>query len=215
MLAQQAQGDLGDGQRVGGVAALVRVEAGVRGAAGVRDVEGAEREGTEVGHLERAGVHHHRGVHPVERAGVQQQRLARAPFLGRGADHAYGQAEFVRVRGEAEGGADSGGGDEVVSAGVAEAGQGVVLAGDGHGHGPGADGGAERGVQAVGGGGDVEAVCGQESGAPRGRPVLLEGGFGLGVQAPAQLQQSRGVTLDRLRTAALSVRDRSSAAVSG
>ncbi|CAM5613014.1 hypothetical protein SCYAM73S_08651 [Streptomyces cyaneofuscatus] len=198
LLAQEAQGDLGDRERVGGVAALVRVEAGVGGAAGVGDVEGAEGERAEVGQLEGAGVDHHRGVHPVERPGFQEERLARTALLGGCADHSYGQAEFVGVRGEAERRADPGGGDQVVAAGVAEAGQRVVLAGDGHGDGSRADRGPERRLQAVGGGGDVKAVCGQEFGAEGGGAVLLEGGLGVGVDAPAEVEQGFRVDRDRV-----------------
>ncbi|CAM5267931.1 hypothetical protein SMICM304S_03069 [Streptomyces microflavus] len=106
---------------------------------------------------------HHRGVHTVERSGLQEERLAR-PALGGGADHPDGQAEFVGVRGEAECRADPGGGDQVVAAGVAEAGERVVLAGDGDGDGPRADRGPEGRLQAVGGCGDLEAVRGEEFG---------------------------------------------------
>ncbi len=49
----------------------------------------------------------------------------------------------------------------------------------------------------MGGGGDLEAVCGQQFGAQGGGAVLLEGGLGVGVDAPAEVEQGLGVLGDR------------------
>ncbi len=159
------------------------------GAPGVADRQRAEREGTEVGDLDRAGVDHHRRVHPVEGPRLQQQRLARPAFLGRCADHPYGEPELLGVRGEPECCAEAGGGDQVVPAGVPEAGQRVVLADECDGDRPAAERRAERGGQAVRGCGDGVAVGAQQFGAPGGRAVLLEGGLGVGVDAAAEREQ--------------------------
>ncbi len=170
----------------------------MRGAAGVADGQGAEREGVEVGDLHRTGVDHHRGVHAVERAPVQQQRLPGAALLGRCADHPDGESEPVGVGGEAERGAEAGGGDEVVAAGVAEAGQGVVLADDRDGDRSAAGARAERGGQAGGAGGDRKAVLAQQLGAPLGSPVFLERDLRVGVDAAAERQQLVPVGEDAL-----------------
>ena len=73
------------------------------------------------------GVHHHRGVDAVEGAPVEQEDLAPAALLGGRAEDAHREAEVVGHPGECQAGADGGGGDDVVAAGMAHAGQRVVF----------------------------------------------------------------------------------------
>ena len=81
------------------------------------------------------GVDHHRGVGAVERAALEQEDLAPAALLGRRAEHRDRQPDVVGHRGQGHARADGGGGDEVVAAGVAHAGQRVVLGADHDGQG--------------------------------------------------------------------------------
>ena len=73
------------------------------------------------------GVDHHRGVHVVEEAGVDQVDLAAAALLGGRAEQRHGQVELVGDGGQPDGRAQRGRGDDVVAAGVAHVGQRVVL----------------------------------------------------------------------------------------
>ena len=77
------------------------------------------------------GVDHHRHVDAVEGAPLEQQDLAAAALLGRGADDPHGHAEVVGHGGQGQARADGGRGDHVVAAGVADPGQRVVLGADG------------------------------------------------------------------------------------
>ena len=73
------------------------------------------------------GVDHHRGVHAVEVAGVDQVDLAAAALLRGRAQQHDGEVELVGDRGQPDGGAERRRGDDVVAAGVADVGQRVVL----------------------------------------------------------------------------------------
>ena len=130
VLAQQADPDLRDGQRVGAVDALLGPRRGVRGLAPVADLPVADRQAGHRLTLDRRGVHHHRRVDAVEGAALEHQDLAAAALLGRRAEHLHGQPEVVGERGEREAGAGGRGGDDVVAARVADPGQGVVLGAD-------------------------------------------------------------------------------------
>ena len=83
----------------------------------------------------------------VEGAPLEHEDLAAAALLGRGAQHLDGEAQVVGHLGQGQAGTDGGGGDDVVAAGVADAGQGVVLGADGDGERPRAGGGHEGGGQ--------------------------------------------------------------------
>ena len=82
------------------------------------------------------GVHHHRRVDAVEGALLDHEDLAAAALLGRGAQDHDPPAELVGEGRGGEPGAEPGGGDDVVAAGVADAREGVVLAEDGDGRAP-------------------------------------------------------------------------------
>lgn len=209
LLAEQADRDLGERHRVRRVARLVRGQGRVGRPAPVGHVQRAQRERAEPGRLERPGMDHHRGVHAVEHARLQQQRLAAAALLRRGADHLHGQAEVPRVRGQCQRGPHGRGRDDVVPARVPEAGQRVVLGAERH-RGPAVAGRrGERGGQPARAGLHSETGRGQRPGQPRRGPVLPERGLRMGVQPVAEPDQQSGVLphgpVDRL----LDVRHRS------
>ena len=79
------------------------------------------------------GVDHHRGVDAVEGPGSDHEDLAAAALLGRGAQDHDPSAAAPRPARRRRARAEPGGGDDVVPAGVADAGQGVVLAQHGDG----------------------------------------------------------------------------------
>ena len=89
-----------------------------------------DRADTRVEVFRRCRVHHQRRVHAVERAALEHQDLAAATFFGGCADDRERDAEFVDERCEGEPGADRARGDDVVSAGVTDHGQRVVLGAD-------------------------------------------------------------------------------------
>ena len=93
------------------------------------------------------GVHHHGRADAVKGPSLQQVLFATAAFLRRGADNADASPQLVGQNGRGQPGTQSGGGDDVVAAGMPDLGQGVVLA-DHRNMGPGAScRGYERCVQ--------------------------------------------------------------------
>ena len=96
------------------------------------------------------GVDHHGGVDALEGAPLGEEHLAAAALLGRRAEHDHPAAELVGERGRGEPGAEPGGADDVVPAGVADLREGVVLAEHRDGRAVGAGPGDEGGVEAEG-----------------------------------------------------------------
>ena len=93
---------------------------------------------------------HHRGIHVAEHAGFHQLDLAGAALLGRGSDHLdlAGERQRAERHGQRRAGARPGGGDDVVTARVSGAGEGVVFGHDRHARppsGPGNDRAKRRG----------------------------------------------------------------------
>ncbi len=80
--------------------------------------------------VEGRRVHHHREVGPVEDAAGEHQDLTAAVLLGGRPEEADGDAELVNLCGQGQGGSEGGAGDDVVTAGVPDLGEGVVLADD-------------------------------------------------------------------------------------
>jgi hypothetical protein len=130
VLAQQPERNLGNGERIGRVDTEVRGERGVRFAAGVFDVHVRNRRNARIHVFVRRGVHHHRRVHAVERAPLEQVHLATAAFLGRRTDQVQGDAQLVGEWRQRQRGTDGSCGDDVVTTRVADAGQRVVLGAD-------------------------------------------------------------------------------------
>jgi len=134
-------------------------------------------------------VNHHGCGGTLEGARPYQIDLAGALLFGGGAQHGDPDSQFIRHGGQGHPGSGGSGGDDVVAAGVADAGQGVVFGADDH-LGAARSGPCRKGgVEAVGRVFDLESVFLQEPGHPgRGR-MLLEGGFGVLVQPMADLHE--------------------------
>ncbi len=77
-------------------------------------------------------MHHHCGIQPVKRPVLCHQFLAAAHFLSRGAEIADAAGQAAIQRRKAKRCTKAGRGDDVVAAGMADAGQGVILRQDRH-----------------------------------------------------------------------------------
>ena len=111
-----------------------------------------------IDHVHGRGMDHHGGVRVRERAPLQEQDLAArvADFFRGRAEDADGQPHVVGHFGRGERGADRGRGDDVVAAGVADAGQAVIFGANRDVQRPAARPRHERGGQVVHPGPDVE-----------------------------------------------------------
>ena len=215
LLAQQTGRDLGDHGGVVGVQAVGRVGGGVGAAARVGGAPAADGlaggadgvVGVGVAH----GVGHQRQVHALEHSAFDQQLLAAAVLLGRGADDLHCHVQLGGRLDECEGCPERGAGDEVVAAAVADAGQGVVLhAQRGH-QGSAAQGGAEGGGEIGDAALHGEAGLLQQVGDAVAGAVLLEGDLGVRVDGAGDVEhlgpagtvgigdpRLRGVGMDRI-----------------
>jgi len=188
LLAQQADRHLGNGQRVEGVDPLPRRRRGVRLLALVRHVEVVHRQARRLEAFVGPGMDHHRGVHVAEVAGVDQVDLAAAAFFTRGAQQDDGNADLVGDGRESDGRAQGCGGDDVVSAGVAHVGQGVVLGAQDDVQFAGALGGAKGGGQVRDAALDLETRGVRCRGDRLGTEEFLVANLGMGVNEVAQLE---------------------------
>ncbi len=119
-------------------------------------------------------VHHHRRVHTLERAAFEEQHLAAAAFLRRGADDVQRHAEVVDEMLERKARADRGRRDDVVTAGVTDRGQRVVLRADRDVQGTVTQSARERRREIEDAEVDVEPRVRQHAGGPRARLHLFE-----------------------------------------
>ena len=149
VLAQGGHRVVAQHGRVQGVAAHLRGGGGVGGGAGVAGPEALDSDGVEGAQLVVGRVDHHGRAHAGESAPADHDLLAAAPLLGRGPHQRQGAPYGGRHRGCGQPGPQPGRGDDVVAAGVADVGQGVVLAQHRH-RGPVAYPGVESGVEPVG-----------------------------------------------------------------
>ncbi len=134
----------------------------------------------------------HRGcVLSFEAAAFEQLDLAAATFFCRGADHRQCQADVVDDGRKCERGPDGDRRDEVVAAGMPEAGKCVIFGTQRDVQVATADLCCERGVEAAVPIGDAESVVRQLAGDPPGGPEFLPGGFRVVVQIPRQRYQTR------------------------
>jgi hypothetical protein len=78
------------------------------------------------------GVHHHRSRSAGERAGTDEVDLPPVHLLCGCPEHRHGDPELVDERGQGDARPDRRRGDDVVSAGVADLGEGIELAADHH-----------------------------------------------------------------------------------
>jgi hypothetical protein len=150
LLPQQADGYLRDREGVSRVAAEMGVGARVRGDAPVGDVEVRHGARPGVYGVGGAGMNHHRERQAVEAARLQHRDLPAPAFFGGSAEDADADPQVAGDSGEGLGGSHGGRRDDVVTAGMAEAGEGVVLRDEADGDRPFAVFGDERGGQARG-----------------------------------------------------------------
>ncbi len=122
---------------------------------------------------------------------VHEDDLPPAPLLRRGAEHLHLPGEIAESGSQSDGRPHRGGGDDIVSARVAEALEGIVLREKGHHsslclsplHRP------EGGLHAAEGHLHLETVAGKQLGLPLRRKDLFEGGLRMGVNGVAQLHE--------------------------
>jgi hypothetical protein len=149
----------------------------------------------------RPPVDHHGRVHVLEDPGLHEPNLARAAFLGGRADHLDPAREG---QGRERGGqrrprARPRGRDDVVAAGVPDAGQRVVLAQDRDGGAvAGLDGAAEGGVHAAHPLLHLEALPGQEVAEPAARLHFLVAQLGVRVDLTGEGLELVGQPVDGL-----------------
>ncbi len=196
LLAVQRDALVGQVHRVERVAAHERLGRGVRGDAGERRAQLPAAEEDRLADVVGERVHHQRRVDAVEGALAGHQLLAAAALLGRRAHPHHAAGELLAHRGEREERADAAGRDHVVAAGVADAGQRVVLAEHGDRR-PLAERRLERRLHAVRRAGDLEAPALDQLGQRGRRAVLLEADLGVRGQVVRGLDQRRGELLDR------------------
>ena len=178
-------------ERVQGVDPFPRCGRGMGLLAEVFDDECAPGQGLADDRVQSVRVDLEDDVGILEHAVLDHLDLAAAPFLGRRADDLDRALDFRTDDGlEDDGGVRPGGGDDVVAAGVAEAGEGVHFGRERH---PGPVGGQpgngpERGREGARRLGYGEAL-GREDGLEQARrPDFLESELGVGMDPPAQVQ---------------------------
>ncbi len=201
MLAQHADRGVAEHQPVEGVSAELRVGTGVGSLAVDHHLPLLRGKCSRRMVVERGGVDHHRGVDPVKRAGLDQVDLSTADLLSRSPEDRHAQPSLLSQGSQRDAGADCGGGDDVVTAGVPHLGECVVLRTH---HdvrafptGP----SRERGREPVRRSLDVEAMQGQEFGASGCRAVLGVGQLWVGGESMGQPDEVVGDRLDELADA--------------
>ena len=163
------------------------------------DDEGPPGQGLADDRIEGVGVDLEDDVARLENAAGDQADLAAALFLGRRADDLDGPGDLrAEDRFEHDRGVSTRGPDDVVAAGMAQAGQGVHLGGEGHARavtGPreqGPEGGGDRRIDVR----DRKAFGFEDRSEEAGGPDFLEGELGRGVDAPAQIEDRFAAVLD-------------------
>ena len=141
-------------------------------------------------------MQHHRSRDVVERSGLEQQRFSAAGLLGGCADQRHRQAQLVGHLRQCQRRADGRGGDDVVTAGMSDIRQRVVLGADTDDQRAAAVVGAKRGVQAARCRGDLEAALGHQRLRLGAAAVFGEREFRLGVNGVRQLDQIVTASLD-------------------
>jgi hypothetical protein len=171
------------GQRA---AALGRAARGVRRDAVELERQRHRRQGVPDRDGAVTGVEHQGRVHVVEHAGLQLDDLAPGALLAGRADHPQRAGRLRQGLQQRGGRADPAGGDEVVPAAVADAGQRVVLQQVGDDRRAVAVLRHERGVQPGDGGLHGEAAAGQPVLQQARRAVLGQRQLGMTVQVEAE-----------------------------
>ena len=197
VLAQRGDGVVAEHSRVERVAALLGRGRGVGRRARVAGVEPLHRHRVEHPELVVGGVHHHGRVGVGERARPKHDLLASPALLGGGSHDGHPPAGLAGQGGQGEACAQARRGDDVVAAGVADPGEGVVLAHHrDHRSVTVAGAGLEGGVEAVGVALHGQAVVGQHLGEQVVRMLLLEAQLGPGVDAVRHVEQLGSQAID-------------------
>ena len=143
-------------------------------------------------------VHHQGGIHLVEGAPPHHDHLAAPTLLGGSPEDPDPAPKAVSHRRSGQAGPQTSGGDDVVTAGVADPGEGVVLAEDRHDRAPGARRPLKGRLEAVGGADHVDSLVGKHPRQQLVGKVLLEGQLGLVVDGPRGLQEHACQLVDPL-----------------
>ena len=170
---------------IGGNEGVERVEAHMRHGGGMcraaviddRDFGDADaRHGDEI---DACGMHHHGGIELVEGAFLRHQFLAAALFFRRRAEIADATGQAAAQFRQCERGAQTGGRDDVVAAGMADAGQCVIFRQNGDLRPAFTEARRIGGRQAESAARDREVGCFDAGREDAGGLMLVEGEFGL------------------------------------
>ncbi len=197
LLTEHPDGHLGDGHGIAGVDPLCGGRRGVSALAGEDDVEVGHGQTGARQPLGGPGMDHHGRVDVVEHPVLQHGDLATTTFFGRSAEHPHGQAQIVGQPGQSDAGPHGGGGNDVVPAGMAHAGEGVVLGAQRQHHRTGARLRHEGGGHARGAPGHREPPGIEDVRRPGAGPLLFERCLGMIVDGVAELDQSAQTGVDR------------------
>ncbi len=203
VLSQRGHRVVPEHRGVEGVAAPVREGGGVRGLARVGGRELLDRDHVHASQVEAGRVDHERGVDALERAPAGEQDLPAASLLGRRAHHDHPSAQLLGQRRGGQAGAEAGGGDDVVPAGVPDPGQRVVLAQHRDRRAGGAGSGHERGVEPVRRPLHLEALVGEDAGEEVVGELLLVVQLRVGVDLVRGIHEEAAASLHRLSQALL------------
>jgi hypothetical protein len=133
------------------------------------------------GDVGRPGVRHHRHCDVVERPSLQEQGFTTAGLFGGGSQQGHRQAQVIGDLGQRQRGPDRRGRDDVVAAGVPDLRQRVVFGAYPDDQRSASEVGAEGGVQAADGRGDLEATFGHQRLRLGAAAMLGERQLGLGM----------------------------------
>ena len=143
------------------------------------------------------GVDHHRGVDIVEEAALDEADLAAAALLGRRAQQRQLEAQLIGQRRQRQRSTQAGGADDVVAAGMADAGQRVVLGADGDVQRARAELADDRGGHVAVATLGLEAGRLERVGQPGGSLLLLVAELGVLVDAVRELDEPGVGSLER------------------
>ncbi len=191
LLTQQPDGDLGHRGRIGGVDTQKRCGRGMGFAPVVVDPDRGQRQRAGGRDIHRPGMHHHGHRQVVEDSGVEHQDFSAAELLGRCAQQRNRQVELFGDIGQCQRGAHCRRGDDVVTAGMTDPGQRVVLSAHADGQRTAAEVGPKSGVQSTGRRGDVETSLSQQRLGLGATAVLGERQLRFGVDRVRKLDQVR------------------------
>ena len=196
MLSQGGHVDVAEHGSVEGVDALLGCSGGMCCGAVVHDPDLLDGEARDAFDLRACRMDHQSGGEPLERSLFDEANLATPALLSRCAEDPEPSAQLAGDDGTGEPGTQAGGGDDVVAAGMADAGQGVVLAQHGN-LGPFAsDPCLECRRHAVGAADRIESLLFQDVGEDLMGAMLLEAEFGVGMDVVRGGEQHIGQLID-------------------